>query len=53
MHATILHSPRDVRLVEREDPKILAPTDAILYLPARISARAREATIELSPDGAA
>jgi threonine dehydrogenase-like Zn-dependent dehydrogenase len=34
MRATILHSPRDVRVEEREDPKILVATDAILRLSA-------------------
>src|SRR5690349_13652433 len=30
MKATILYGPRDVRFEEREDPKILKPTDAIV-----------------------
>lgn len=34
MRATILHSPGDIRFEERQDPKILAPTDAILRLSA-------------------
>jgi threonine dehydrogenase-like Zn-dependent dehydrogenase len=34
MKATVLHGPRDVRFEEREAPKILAPTDAILRLSA-------------------
>jgi len=34
MHGTVLYGPRDVRFEEREDPKIVEPTDAILRLPA-------------------
>jgi threonine dehydrogenase-like Zn-dependent dehydrogenase len=34
MQATVLHKPRDVRFEERPEPKILAPTDAILRLSA-------------------
>ncbi|MFG1961277.1 zinc-dependent alcohol dehydrogenase family protein [Nonomuraea sp. NPDC049028] len=34
MRGVVLHAPRDVRVEEREDPKILAPTDAIIRLPA-------------------
>ncbi|MEU7742596.1 zinc-dependent alcohol dehydrogenase family protein [Nonomuraea sp. NPDC049158] len=34
MRGAVLHAPRDVRVEEREDPKILAPTDAIIRLPA-------------------
>jgi threonine dehydrogenase-like Zn-dependent dehydrogenase len=34
MHGTVLYGPGDVRFEEREDPKILNPTDAILRLPA-------------------
>ncbi|MCB9648216.1 MAG: zinc-dependent alcohol dehydrogenase family protein [Deltaproteobacteria bacterium] len=34
MRATILHRPGDIRFEEREDPKILAPTDAIIRLSA-------------------
>lgn len=34
MRATILHSPRDVRFEEREDPRILDPTDAVIRLSA-------------------
>jgi threonine dehydrogenase-like Zn-dependent dehydrogenase len=34
MRATILHSPGDVRFEEREDPKIISPSDAILRLSA-------------------
>ena len=33
MHGTVLYGTRDVRFEEREDPKILKPTDAILRLP--------------------
>ncbi|MEV1249556.1 zinc-dependent alcohol dehydrogenase family protein [Nonomuraea sp. NPDC050022] len=34
MRGAVLHAPRDVRVEEREDPKILTPTDAIIRLPA-------------------
>jgi threonine dehydrogenase-like Zn-dependent dehydrogenase len=34
MRGTVLYGPGDVRFEEREDPKILKPTDAILRLPA-------------------
>src|SRR4051812_37536727 len=34
MRGVVLHAPGDVRVEEREDPKIQAPTDAILRLPA-------------------
>lgn len=34
MRATILHSPRDVRGEERDDPRILTPTDAVIRLSA-------------------
>jgi threonine dehydrogenase-like Zn-dependent dehydrogenase len=34
MRGVVLHGPGDVRVEEREDPKIQAPTDAILRLPA-------------------
>ncbi len=34
MKATVLHGPGDVRFEERDDPKILKPTDAIIKLSA-------------------
>ena len=34
MRATVLYAPRDVRFEERDAPKILEPTDAILRLSA-------------------
>ena len=34
MRGAVMHAPGDVRVEEREDPKILAPTDAILQLSA-------------------
>ncbi len=34
MYATVLHGPGDVRFERVEDPKILAPTDAIIQLSA-------------------
>ncbi|QQR46126.1 zinc-dependent alcohol dehydrogenase family protein [Myxococcus xanthus] len=34
MRATVLHKPGDVRFEERAEPKILAPTDAIIRLSA-------------------
>jgi threonine dehydrogenase-like Zn-dependent dehydrogenase len=34
MRGAVLYGPGDVRVEEREDPRILAPTDAILRLPA-------------------
>jgi D-arabinose 1-dehydrogenase-like Zn-dependent alcohol dehydrogenase len=30
MRGTVIHGPRDVRLEERPDPTILAPTDAVV-----------------------
>src|SRR6266702_2957780 len=32
MQATVLYGPRDIRLEERDEPKILKPTDAIIRL---------------------
>jgi threonine dehydrogenase-like Zn-dependent dehydrogenase len=34
MRGAVLHAPGDVRLEERQDPRILAPTDAIIRLSA-------------------
>jgi threonine dehydrogenase-like Zn-dependent dehydrogenase len=34
MRGAVMHAPGDVRVEEREDPRILAPTDAILHLSA-------------------
>ena len=34
MYATVLHGPGDIRFEQVEDPKILAPTDAIIQLSA-------------------
>ena len=34
MKGTVLHGPRDIRFEERQDPKILNPTDAIIRLSA-------------------
>ncbi|KAB1161998.1 zinc-dependent alcohol dehydrogenase family protein [Micromonospora sp. DT46] len=34
MRGVVLHAPRDVRVEEREDPRILLPTDAIIRLSA-------------------
>lgn len=34
MHATVLYGPRDVRFVERDDPKVVTPTDAVIRLSA-------------------
>ncbi|MEV7806134.1 zinc-dependent alcohol dehydrogenase family protein [Microbispora sp. NPDC088329] len=34
MRAVVMHAPGDVRVEQREDPKILAPTDAIIRLSA-------------------
>lgn len=34
MRGAVIHAPGDVRVEEREDPKILAPTDAIIRLAA-------------------
>src|ERR671924_1826209 len=34
MRGAVLYAPEDVRVEEREDPKIIEPTDAILRLPA-------------------
>lgn len=33
MQATVLYAPGDIRFEDREDPKILEPTDAIIRLP--------------------
>lgn len=32
MRGTVLYGPRDVRFEERDEPKILKPTDAIIRL---------------------
>jgi threonine dehydrogenase-like Zn-dependent dehydrogenase len=34
MRGAVLYAPGDVRVVDRDDPRILAPTDAILRLSA-------------------
>jgi threonine dehydrogenase-like Zn-dependent dehydrogenase len=34
MRGAVIYGPRDVRLEERDDPKIIEPTDAIIRLPA-------------------
>ena len=34
MKGTVLYGTRDIRYVEREDPTIVEPTDAIIRLPA-------------------
>lgn len=34
MRGAVLYGPRDIRSVEREEPKIVAPTDVILLLSA-------------------
>src|SRR3954468_1715345 len=34
MRGTVLHGPRDIRFEERDDPKILQPTDAIIAMTA-------------------
>jgi threonine dehydrogenase-like Zn-dependent dehydrogenase len=34
MKGTILHGPRDIRLEERDAPKIVHPTDAIIRIAA-------------------
>jgi threonine dehydrogenase-like Zn-dependent dehydrogenase len=34
MRGVVLHAPEDIRVVQRENPKILAPTDAIIRLSA-------------------
>jgi threonine dehydrogenase-like Zn-dependent dehydrogenase len=34
MRGAVLYAPRDIRVEEREDPKIQEPTDAIIRLPA-------------------
>jgi threonine dehydrogenase-like Zn-dependent dehydrogenase len=34
MKGAVLYGPRDIRYVEREEPKILAPTDVILRMSA-------------------
>ena len=34
MRGTVLYGPRDVRFEERDDPKIIQPSDAIIRLPA-------------------
>ena len=34
MRGAVLHGPRDVRLEERDDPKIIEPTDALIRLTA-------------------
>jgi threonine dehydrogenase-like Zn-dependent dehydrogenase len=34
MRGAVLYGPRDIRFVEREDPKIIQPTDAIIRMSA-------------------
>ena len=34
MRGAVLYGPRDIRFVEREDPKIIEPTDAIIRISA-------------------
>src|SRR6266508_4577038 len=34
MQGTMLYAPRDIRFVEREDPRIINPTDAIIRISA-------------------
>jgi threonine dehydrogenase-like Zn-dependent dehydrogenase len=34
MRGTVLYGPRDIRFEDREDPKIIEPTDAVLRLAA-------------------
>jgi len=34
MRATVLYGPRDIRIEEREDPRIIEPTDAVIRIPA-------------------
>src|SRR3954469_15873209 len=34
MRGAVLYAPRDIRFVEREDPKIIEPTDAIIRMSA-------------------
>ena len=34
MRGAVLYAPRDIRFVEREDPKIIEPTDAIISISA-------------------
>lgn len=34
MRGTVLYAPGDVRLEQRDDPKITEPTDAIIRMPA-------------------
>src|SRR5438105_1722625 len=34
MKGAVLYGPHDIRFVEREDPRILAPTDAIIRMTA-------------------
>lgn len=34
MRGTVLYGPRDVRFEEREDPKVIEPTDAVIRMAA-------------------
>ena len=34
MRGTVLYGPRDIRFEEREDPRIIEPTDAIIRIAA-------------------
>ena len=34
MKGAVLYGPRDIRFVEREDPKIIEPTDAVIRISA-------------------
>lgn len=41
MRGTVLYAPGDVRLEQRDDPKITEPTDAIIRMPATCVCAAR------------
>jgi threonine dehydrogenase-like Zn-dependent dehydrogenase len=46
MRVAVMYAPGDVRIEERPDPKILAPTDAILRLPTSCICRSDLGPIE-------
>ena len=41
MKGTVLYGPRDVRFEERDEPKMIEPTDAIIRVSAHLRLRVR------------
>jgi hypothetical protein len=53
MRSTVLRAPGDVRVEERDDPKILAPSDAIIRMSATACAARTYGTTRHQPHPAA